>query len=38
MAFVKDPTGYVFEIIQRKQRDPFCQIMLRVTDLDKAIE
>eukprot|EP00178_Gracilaria_changii_P026533 TRINITY_DN816_c0_g1_i2.p2 TRINITY_DN816_c0_g1~~TRINITY_DN816_c0_g1_i2.p2 ORF type:complete len:303 (+),score=32.46 TRINITY_DN816_c0_g1_i2:213-1121(+) len=37
IAFVEDPTGYKFEIIQRKQRDPLCQVMLRVTDLDKTI-
>ncbi|CAN8076839.1 unnamed protein product [Agarophyton chilense] len=37
MAFVQDPTGYKFEVIQRKQRDPLCQVMLRVKDLDKSI-
>ena len=37
IAFVQDPTGYKFEIIQRQQRDPLCQVMLRVTDLDKSI-
>jgi len=37
IAFVQDPTGYKFEVIQRKQRDPLCQVMLRVKDLDKTI-
>lgn len=38
MAFVQDPTGYKFEVIQRKQRDPLCQVMLRVRDLDASIK
>lgn len=37
IAFVEDPTGYKFELLERKQRDPFCQVMLRVSDLDKSI-
>lgn len=38
IAFVQDPTGYKFEVIQRKQRDPMCQVMLRVRDLDATIK
>ncbi|KAL2931411.1 putative lactoylglutathione lyase [Bienertia sinuspersici] len=31
IAFVKDPTGYVFELIQRGSTpEPLCQVMLRV--------
>jgi lactoylglutathione lyase len=40
IAFVKDPTGYAWELIQRVDapiRDPLAQVMLRVTDLDAAI-
>ncbi|KAL6207129.1 hypothetical protein ACLB2K_024374 [Fragaria x ananassa] len=38
IAFVKDPDGYTFELIQRPPTpEPFCQIMLRVGDLDKSI-
>lgn len=37
IAFVEDPTGYRFELIERKQRDPLSQVMLRVRDLDKSI-
>jgi catechol 2,3-dioxygenase-like lactoylglutathione lyase family enzyme len=40
IAFVEDPTGYKFEIIERKKlgKENFAQVMLRVTDLDKSIE
>lgn len=38
IAFVEDPSGYKFAIIQRKQRDPLCQVMLRVRDLDASIK
>lgn len=38
IAFVKDPDGYMFELIQRGPTpEPLCQIMLRVGDLDRAI-
>ena len=41
IAFVKDPTGYAWELIQRAPpapiRDPVAQVMLRVTDLDASI-
>jgi lactoylglutathione lyase len=39
IAFVQDPDGYMFEIIQRGPTpEPLCQIMLRVGDLDRAIQ
>ncbi|KAF9593497.1 hypothetical protein IFM89_023990 [Coptis chinensis] len=38
IAFVKDPDDYTFELIQRGPTpEPLCQVMLRVTDLDRAI-
>lgn len=38
IAFVKDPDGYIFEIIQRESTpEPLCQIMLRVGDLERSI-
>ncbi|XP_050387389.1 lactoylglutathione lyase GLX1-like [Argentina anserina] len=38
IAFVKDPDGYTFELIQRSETpEPLCQIMLRVGDLDRSI-
>ncbi|KAL3690199.1 hypothetical protein R1sor_016508 [Riccia sorocarpa] len=38
IAFVQDPDGYKFELIQRPPTpEPFCQVMLRVGDLDRAI-
>ncbi|XP_058723767.1 lactoylglutathione lyase GLX1-like [Vicia villosa] len=38
MAFVKDPDGYAFEILQRASTpEPLCQVMLRVGDLDRSI-
>ncbi|OWM88775.1 hypothetical protein CDL15_Pgr002542 [Punica granatum] len=37
-AFVEDPNGYSFEILQRPPTpEPLCQIMLSVLDLDRAI-
>ncbi|XP_015066915.1 lactoylglutathione lyase GLX1 [Solanum pennellii] len=39
IAFVKDPDGYLFEIIQRESTpEPLCQVMLRVGDLERAIK
>ncbi|EPS60521.1 lactoylglutathione lyase, partial [Genlisea aurea] len=39
IAFVKDPDGYLFEIIQRGATpEPLCQVMLRVGDLDRSIK
>ncbi|XP_018514935.1 lactoylglutathione lyase GLX1 [Brassica rapa] len=39
IAIVKDPDGYPFELIQRGPTpEPFCQVMLRVGDLDRAIK
>lgn len=38
-AFVKDPDGYTFALIQKPVvNDPFCQIMLRIGDLDREIK
>lgn len=36
----QDPDGYLFELIQREGpiKEPFAQVMLRVGDLDRAIE
>ena len=37
IAFVKDPDGYVFELIPRGPTPkPLCQVMLRVGDLETA--
>ncbi|XP_068322565.1 lactoylglutathione lyase GLX1-like [Pyrus communis] len=39
IAFVKDPDGYMFEIIQRPSTpEPLCQVMLRVGDLERSIK
>ncbi|KDD76633.1 hypothetical protein H632_c154p1 [Helicosporidium sp. ATCC 50920] len=40
IAFVKDPSGYSFELVQREKesREPLNHIMLRVGNLDKSIE
>ncbi|XWS18191.1 hypothetical protein CRYUN_Cryun32bG0021700 [Craigia yunnanensis] len=39
IAFVKDPDGYVFELIQRASTpEPLCQVMLRVGDLDRSVK
>ncbi|XP_021288557.1 putative lactoylglutathione lyase [Herrania umbratica] len=38
-AFVQDPDGYMFELIQRPPTpEPLCQLMLHVSDLDSAIQ
>ncbi|KAL7187626.1 hypothetical protein ACSBR1_037649 [Camellia fascicularis] len=38
IAFVKDPDGYTFELLERGPTpEPLCQVMLRVGDLDRAI-
>ncbi|XP_047321567.1 lactoylglutathione lyase GLX1-like [Impatiens glandulifera] len=38
IAFVKDPDGYIFELIQRSSPEPLCQVMLRVGDLERSIK
>lgn len=39
IAFVADPDGYQFELIQRPSTpEPLCQVMLRVGDLDRSIK
>lgn len=39
IAFVEDPTGYKFELIQRpNSSEPLCQVMLRVSNLEKSVE
>ncbi|GMH15782.1 hypothetical protein Nepgr_017623 [Nepenthes gracilis] len=39
IAFVKDPDGYAFELIQRGPTpEPLCQVMLRVGDLERSIK
>ncbi|KAJ3693605.1 hypothetical protein LUZ60_009085 [Juncus effusus] len=39
IAFVDDPDGYKFEIIQRGPTpEPLCQVMLRVGDMDRSIQ
>lgn len=39
IAFAQDPDGYIFELIQRGPTpEPFCQVMLRVGDLDRSIQ
>ena len=39
IAFVKDPDGYIFELIQRGPTpEPLCHVMLRVGDLEKSIK
>ncbi|KAK1303291.1 Lactoylglutathione lyase [Acorus calamus] len=39
IAFVEDPDGYLFELIQRGPTpEPLCQVMLRVGDLDRSIQ
>ncbi|GMJ09816.1 GlyoxalaseI 6 [Hibiscus trionum] len=39
IAFVEDPDGYKFELIERwPAPEPFCQVMLRVGDLDRSIK
>ncbi|XP_065850622.1 putative lactoylglutathione lyase [Euphorbia lathyris] len=37
-AFVEDPNGYKFELLERGPTpEPLCQVMLRVGDLDRSI-
>lgn len=39
IAFVEDPSGYKWELIQRGSTpEPLCQVMLRVGDLPRSIE
>ncbi|KAM7276082.1 hypothetical protein ACFE04_017948 [Oxalis oulophora] len=38
IAFIEDHDGYKFELLERGATpEPFCQVMLRVGDLDRAI-
>ncbi|XP_061367402.1 lactoylglutathione lyase GLX1-like [Gastrolobium bilobum] len=38
VAFIEDPDGYTFELLERGPTpEPLCQVMLRVGDLDGAI-
>ncbi|KAL3566264.1 hypothetical protein D5086_031679 [Populus alba] len=38
IAFVEDPNGYKFELLERGLTpEPLCQVMLRVGDLDRSI-
>ncbi|KAF3615294.1 Lactoylglutathione lyase [Capsicum annuum] len=38
IAFIEDPDGYKFELIERGPTpEPLCQVMLRVGDLERAI-
>ncbi|XP_014501829.1 probable lactoylglutathione lyase, chloroplastic [Vigna radiata var. radiata] len=38
IAFIEDPDGYKFELLERRPTsEPLCQVMLRVGDLDRAI-
>ncbi|OMO91048.1 hypothetical protein COLO4_18658 [Corchorus olitorius] len=39
IAFIEDPDGYKFEILERRlTSEPLCQVMLRVGDLDRSIK
>ncbi|KAJ6797129.1 putative lactoylglutathione lyase, chloroplastic [Iris pallida] len=39
IAFIEDPDGYKFELLERGPTpEPLCQVMLRVGDLERAIE
>lgn len=39
IAFVKDPDGYMFEIIQRPSTpEPLCHVMLRVGDPERSVK
>ncbi|XP_073043303.1 probable lactoylglutathione lyase, chloroplastic [Primulina eburnea] len=39
IAFIEDPDGYKFELLERgPSPEPLCQVMLRVGDLDRSIE
>lgn len=38
IAFIEDPDGYKFELIERGSTpEPLCQVMLRVGDLDRSV-
>ncbi|KAM7459372.1 hypothetical protein LguiA_036366 [Lonicera macranthoides] len=38
IAFIEDPDGYKFELLEKGPTpEPLCQVMLRVGDLDRAI-
>lgn len=38
IAFIEDPDGYKFELLERApSREPLCKVMLRVGDLDRSI-
>lgn len=38
IASIEDPDGYTFELLERGPTpEPFCQVMLRVGDLDRSI-
>lgn len=38
IAFIEDPDGFKFELLERGPTpEPLCQVMLRVGDLDRAI-
>ncbi|XP_059658003.1 probable lactoylglutathione lyase, chloroplastic [Cornus florida] len=38
IAFIEDPDGYKFELLERgPTSEPLCQVMLRVGDLDRSI-
>ncbi|CAL5007902.1 unnamed protein product [Urochloa decumbens] len=38
IAFAQDPDGYRFALIQRATREPLCQVMLRVGDLERSMK
>ncbi|KAL8129678.1 hypothetical protein V2J09_018833 [Rumex salicifolius] len=39
IAFIEDPDGYKFELLERGPTpEPLCQVMLRVGDLDRSIQ
>ncbi|KAJ1428733.1 Vicinal oxygen chelate [Sesbania bispinosa] len=39
IAYVEDPDGYTFELIQRASTpEPLCQVMLHVSDLERSIK
>lgn len=39
IAFIEDPDGYKFELLERGPTpEPLCQVMLRVGNLDRSIE
>lgn len=39
VAFIEDPDGYKFELLERTPSpEPLCKVMLRVGDLDRSIK